>query len=456
MLRGRWCPLLIFAAAVEPSSPRSPKAPAKRGPVNNNCSQLTLSKVAVPTGIQPIFSGMGGPVQSLGRLLGPCNTDEGACSVGLDGCVVSNGSQQLVIGKCNATHGVEYQHRMPGDGEAAIVSFFNPSATSLRTAFAAIERARPRLYIEFEPPAHARVPQRDVLRHVDGLMTYSRSALVRYPYFTPTHLWQLALRHPSTTPGFSARRAAIAVFVSNCRGHRLEAIEWLRRHFEVHSFGACKRSGANITRTVNSTRARLTHVEGGHLPECLAYRAVLAIENNACEDYVTEKLLKAVQCGAVPIVRTKKGLPDYLGLVGRLPLLDAASLDDAFEARVRAVLTDRAVWEAHLPAYSRQLGPSAEELGGPLAVHNPHCQLIEVIERFRSNSSEGTGMRSATPIRCETFYHVSGPRGIQRLPRNASRERRQANSTNITTVPRHNGFAAEEAVLGGVQRTISG
>ena len=43
-------------------------------------------------------------------------------------------------------------------------------------------------------------------------------------------------------------------------------------------------------------RASLTHREGGYLPECLGYRAVLAIENNACDDYVSEKVT-AVQRG---------------------------------------------------------------------------------------------------------------------------------------------------------------
>ena len=98
------------------------------------------------------------------------------------------------------------------------------------------------------------------------------------------------------------------------------------------------------------------------MPECLHYRIVLAVENNACRDYVSEKLFKAVQCGAVPLVRTVRGVPDYTANVGPLPLLDASNLSDAFAARVHRVLTDKAEWEALLPAYTPSLVPRPEAI----------------------------------------------------------------------------------------------
>ena len=293
------------AADSIPSRQVSSKEPTPRAHVAHNCSGLTLTAVAVPTGVQPIFPGMGGPGASLKRLLKPCATEH-ACTVGAEGgCFVAQ-PYATAIGRCNATHGVEYTHRLPKDGEPAIVSFFNPSSTSVRTALAAVANARPRLYFEFEPPVHARVPQLQVLKGVDGQMTYARRALVQYPYMTASQLWATALA-PPTLQGFDERLPAIAVFVSNCRGHRAEAIDWLQKRFQVHSYGACRHGGN--TSGVKSTRRQ--RVEGGHFPECLQYRAILAIENNACEDYVSEKLLEAVRCGAVPIVRTYKGLPDY-------------------------------------------------------------------------------------------------------------------------------------------------
>ena len=41
------------------------------------------------------------------------------------------------------------------------------------------------------------------------------------------------------------------------------------------------------------------------------YKFVLAIENSNCVDYVTEKLVKAVESGSIPIVAGRNGRPDY-------------------------------------------------------------------------------------------------------------------------------------------------
>ena len=393
-----------------------------------SCPKLThVTRIAVPTGVQPIFPGMGGAGKSLQRFLRPCATS-GACSVGAQGCF-SNAPKATTIGLCNSTHGVEYQHRLPLDGEPAIVSFFNPSGNNVRDALVAIAKARPRLYIEFEPPVHARVPQIQVLQGVDGQITYARRAMVHYPYFTPTQLWQAA-REPNERRSFADRIPAIAAFVSNCRGHRAEAIDWLRRRFEVHSYGAC-RHGVNASSMSSHRKQR---IEGGHFPECLRYRAVLAIENNACEDYVSEKLIEAVRCGAVPIVRTLKGVPDYKSLFGSLPVLDASSLDDAFEAKLRAVLENRQRWEGYLPSFTPSLIPDAHDVA-KLDPPNPHCQLISIAARYRQREEKhgaptggtptplaqpignASGKDGLTPIRCETWYKLYTPHGQQTLPK---------------------------------------
>ena len=41
------------------------------------------------------------------------------------------------------------------------------------------------------------------------------------------------------------------------------------------------------------------------------YKFVIAIENSNCVDYVTEKLVKAVASGSIPIVAGRNGRPDY-------------------------------------------------------------------------------------------------------------------------------------------------
>ena len=43
----------------------------------------------------------------------------------------------------------------------------------------------------------------------------------------------------------------------------------------------------------------------------MKYKFVIAIENSNCIDYVTEKLVKAVESGSIPIVAGRNGRPDY-------------------------------------------------------------------------------------------------------------------------------------------------
>jgi hypothetical protein len=43
----------------------------------------------------------------------------------------------------------------------------------------------------------------------------------------------------------------------------------------------------------------------------IKYKFVIAIENSNCVDYVTEKLVKAVESGSIPIVAGRNGRPDY-------------------------------------------------------------------------------------------------------------------------------------------------
>lgn len=344
-----------------------------------NCSGLALTRVAVPTAIQPIWHGS--TKGTLRRLLMPCKR---SCTIGQNGCVTPEG---VVIGKCNATHGVEYSHRLPHDGEPAIVSFNMPSAKHLDEVLKAISKARPRLYFEFEAAGHARVPIDAVLKGVDGMMSFQRDALVPYPYLSASQLWAAAMRQPQH--GFHERRPAVAAFVSNCNSqYRNEVVDFLRNNasVEVHSFGTCYRPRGETNSSFDAREFRKTQgFESGVKPECLHYRAVLAVENSACTDYVTEKLIQAVGCGAIPIVRSINGMPNYESLYGKFPMLDATRLNTAFALAVRAALFDQRTYESYLPWHSPRLLPP-EEVLAQKDVRNPHCALLDVISRSQEQS----------------------------------------------------------------------
>ena len=72
------------------------------------------------------------------------------------------------------------------------------------------------------------------------------------------------------------------------------------KEFKIDSYGSClnNRQGYNA-RMLDNVNAYKT------------YKFVIAIENSNCQDYVTEKLVKAVASGSIPIVAGRNGRPDY-------------------------------------------------------------------------------------------------------------------------------------------------
>ena len=118
----------------------------------DDCSRLKLTRVAVPEAAAdlPLWVVQVRQKRSCGRVPPAAR----ALSELMGVCVLI---AFTAIGRCNATHGVEYAHRLPSDGEPQ--SF--PSSIHLRImcVMRTAMKARPRLYLEFEPPVHARVNQ---------------------------------------------------------------------------------------------------------------------------------------------------------------------------------------------------------------------------------------------------------------------------------------------------------
>lgn len=69
---------------------------------------------------------------------------------------------------------------------------------------------------------------------------------------------------------------------------------------KVHSYGSCLNNKQGFTgRMIDNVDAYKK------------YKFVISIENSNCQDYVTEKLVKAVESGSIPIVAGQNGRPDY-------------------------------------------------------------------------------------------------------------------------------------------------
>ena len=72
------------------------------------------------------------------------------------------------------------------------------------------------------------------------------------------------------------------------------------QEIKVDSYGSCLNNRQGYA-------ARMTD----NVDAYKKYKFVIAIENSNCVDYVTEKLVKAVESGSIPIVAGRNGRPDY-------------------------------------------------------------------------------------------------------------------------------------------------
>ena len=94
--------------------------------------------------------------------------------------------------------------------------------------------------------------------------------------------------------------ALVAYVQSSCDtpSGRDEYVSELMKHVQIDSFGHCLHN-KDFPQPELSDRQHMKHVE--FLKLLARYKFVLAIENAVCYDYITEKLWKVLQVGAVPI-----------------------------------------------------------------------------------------------------------------------------------------------------------
>lgn len=106
-----------------------------------------------------------------------------------------------------------------------------------------------------------------------------------------------------------AQQPAVAAFVSNCVGWRLNFLRELRQHVPIDSFGACLHNNDTCPKGGKHKCDKVLHAGG--------YKFVFAFENTEESHYVTEKVYTGLRSGAVPIY---KGAPEVLASIfGRPP-----------------------------------------------------------------------------------------------------------------------------------------
>jgi hypothetical protein len=80
------------------------------------------------------------------------------------------------------------------------------------------------------------------------------------------------------------------------------------------------------------------------------YKFVIAIENSNCADYVSEKLVKAIESGSIPIVAGRNGRPDYRRYMPKhsfINIFDYTSIKE-LAADLKRIGSNKTLYESYL------------------------------------------------------------------------------------------------------------
>ncbi len=180
------------------------------------------------------------------------------------------------------------------------------------------------LFFTLEPPAHLPFTS---LNGFTGTMSFRTDATVWRPHVRASKVWKVG--RDAAASVVPAERRTVGVWVDNCAPRfRTSVIEQLLQAADIHveSFGRC-----HFNLNQSSQGLRLLGDPRGQL-RCHRHRLMLAIENHVCTDWVSDNLQNAVECGAIPIVRSAPGVPLYARF-GAMPHVDVARPDWLSEVR---------------------------------------------------------------------------------------------------------------------------
>lgn len=218
-------------------------------------------------------------------------------------------------GQCNSTHSVNYRVAQPHMRTDAANSIHVYRVQSNDFAPVPVKRAAPHVLFLLEMSPHLSFAEAEGF---SGTVEVSRRGEVWRPWFNPRALWEAGrqLRFEPTT------RTNVGVWVDNCMMPTRNRIidQLMNSGLPVASYGRCK--GNMGTRFIGE---RLQSGSPVAIAECRRHRVMLAVENKRCPGWISSDLKHAlVECGAIPIIHTVSGLPDYWGDVGGFPAINAS------------------------------------------------------------------------------------------------------------------------------------
>lgn len=260
------------------------------------------------------------------------------------------------VGHCNATHSVVYEFNEKLERCADVCMYAHNKNYKKGSLMKLIKEHEPlcgaQMGFSYEPPSgEPDMYDREILKLHAG---YRRFDEIYRPWYHRDELWA-AGRNSS-----SGNRSGVGIYVSNCQAKlRTEAIKQLvKSDLLVESYGTCFH---NVELKAHHDLA-LT---------CRRHQFMLAIENSMYPDYISEKLMNAAKCGAIPIVASLGGVPDYVGVYGDFPRIHLHSHKDVAEKMIpmiRNLSTQPHLWEALMAGWRRE--PTFDD-GLPTNFHCP-------------------------------------------------------------------------------------
>lgn len=118
------------------------------------------------------------------------------------------------------------------------------------------------------------------------------------------------------------------------------------------------------------------------------YKFVIAIENSNCMDYVTEKLVKSVESGSIPIVAGRDGRPDYRRYLPEhsyINILDYPTIKDLAND-LKRIANNRTLYESYL--WYKKHNKSIDELR-QMTLDDKIKQLADIIGGNTTVMTEG-------------------------------------------------------------------
>jgi hypothetical protein len=278
--------------------------------------------------------------------------------------------------QCNRTHVVAYEHYRADVPAAEVTVYAIGGAQALTPVETLRNRSTLNFMLYIEPPYSYDFGNEAPGYH--GLVGFRRPVIgdrtpsVWTPWCSHDDCWRFVDRWDATT--FPSMRDNIGVWLDGCNSMselwRTSVIDaLLGSGLPVASYGRCR---PHAPKHLLGQRA-----EVGSNPLCKRHRLMLAVENNACHDWVSLNLCQALACGAIPIVKsiwTPTGItPDYHALYGPgLPLVNASR--PGWLEEVRRIMTDDDYYRGKLSGWKdtphRAKAPSERPA-------NVHCQFFD-------------------------------------------------------------------------------